>query len=117
MSSHHLAEIQEQVDRLALMRLGRIQALGTVQALREELRLPLRIEVSLRPDAVERLRRALAPFADCAVRVDGVRGVIDCDRDRKMALLAALTALTDTVTDIRVHEPSLEDVFLGYTES
>lgn len=117
LSSHHLAEIQEQVDRLALMRLGRIQALGTVQALREELRLPLRIEVSLRPDAVERLRRALAPFADCAVRVDGVRGVIDCDRDRKMALLAALTALTDTVTDIRVHEPSLEDVFLGYTES
>jgi len=117
LSSHNLAEIQERVDRLALMRLGRIQALGTVQALREELRLPLRIEVSLRPEAGERLRRALAPFPDCDVRVDGARGAIVCGRDRKMALLAALTTLPDTVADIRVREPSLEDVFLGYAEN
>ncbi len=117
LSSHNLAEIQERVDRLALMRLGRIQALGTVQALREELRLPLRIEVSLRPEAGERLRRALAPFTDCDVRLDGARGTIVCERDRKLAVLAALTALPDTLTDIRVREPSLEDVFLGYTEN
>ena len=116
LSSHHLAEIQERVDRLALMRLGRIQALGTVQALREELRLPLRIEVSLRPETGEHLRRALAPFPDFEVRVDGARGTIVCARGRKMAVLVALTALPDTVTDIRVREPSLEDVFLGYTE-
>ena len=37
LSSHHLAEIQERVDRLALMRLGRIQALGTVQEMVDQL--------------------------------------------------------------------------------
>lgn len=117
LSSHNLAEIQERVDRLALMRAGRIQALGTVQALREGLRLPLRIEISLLPDAEERLRRAFASFPDFEVRVDGARGTIVCERDRKMVVLAALTALPDTVTDIRVREPSLEDVFLGYVEN
>jgi Cu-processing system ATP-binding protein len=117
LSSHNLAEIQERVDRLALMRRGRIQALGTVQALREALHLPLRIEVSLRPGGAERLRRALAAFPDCALRLEAAGGSVVCDRGRKLALLAALTALSGIVTDIRVHEPSLEDVFLGYTEN
>ena len=37
LSSHILAEIQQRVDRLALMSNGRIRALGTVQSLRDAL--------------------------------------------------------------------------------
>ena len=117
LSSHNLAEIQERVDRLALMRQGQIQALGTVGALREELKLPLHILVTLRSGTEERLRRALAPIADCVLEISGVRGSIHCDRCRKMTVLSALTALADAVTDIQLREPSLEDVFLGYAEN
>ena len=46
LSSHILAEIQQRVDRLALMSNGRIRALGTVQSLRDALKLPLGIEVT-----------------------------------------------------------------------
>lgn len=117
LSSHNLAEIQERVDRLALMRLGQIQALGTVQALREKLNLPLHILITLRAGAETRIRDALSPFAGCTLDISGTHGSIHCDRDQKMALLASLTALTEAVTDIQLHEPSLEDVFLGYAEN
>jgi len=117
LSSHHLAEIQERVDRLALMRLGRIQAMGTVQELRERLDLPLRIQMHLRPGTEEQLRRLLAQLPGCTLRTDHTGTEIRCDRTQKMPLLALLTTHTGDVTDIYIREPSLEDVFLGYTDA
>jgi Cu-processing system ATP-binding protein len=46
-TSHILAELQERVDRLAIMAAGRIQALGTVHGLREQQQAPLRIDLRL----------------------------------------------------------------------
>jgi Cu-processing system ATP-binding protein len=44
------------------------------------------------------------------------RGVsLQCPRESKMAVLAALTALGSRITDLRLREPSLEDIFLGYS--
>ena len=37
LTSHILAEIQERVDRLAIMKMGKIQALGTVQRMKEKM--------------------------------------------------------------------------------
>ena len=45
LTSHILAELQERVDRLAIMAGGRVQAVGSVQELREGMALPLRLEV------------------------------------------------------------------------
>jgi Cu-processing system ATP-binding protein len=117
LSSHNLAEIQDRVDRLALMRLGRIQAVGTVQALREELDLPLRVQIALHPGTEEELRAALAGVPGYTLHLNAGQGFIHCQRDQKMAVLALLTARPHAVTDIQIREPSLEDVFLGYTEN
>lgn len=119
LTSHILAEIQQRVDRLALMREGRIQALGTVQALREAQDLPLSIRVVLRPSETGALRRWLAELSDRRIPVAVEGGVAEfaCPRGQKLALLAALTAadgLGALVADLEVREPSLEDVFLGY---
>ena len=46
-TSHILAELQERVDRLAIMANGRIQALGSVQALREQAQIPLVFNITL----------------------------------------------------------------------
>jgi ABC-type multidrug transport system ATPase subunit len=46
LTSHILAEIQERVDRLAIMEGGLIRATGTVQALREAMNLPLTLEIA-----------------------------------------------------------------------
>jgi Cu-processing system ATP-binding protein len=113
LSSHNLAEIQERVDRLALMRLGRIQAAGTVQRLREELNLPLHIHIALRPGAEATLRAQLARIPGCALHLNAEQGYIHCDRTQKMAVLAAQGG---NVADVYIREPSLEDVFLGYAD-
>ena len=46
LTSHILAEIQERVDRLAIMEGGLIRATGTVQELREGMNLPLTLEIA-----------------------------------------------------------------------
>jgi len=116
LTSHILAEIQQRVDRLALMRNGAIQALGSVQSLRAAQDLPLTLRVSLRAGAAAALRQTLAAQGIGDVEIAGDIARFVCERGRKMALLTALAGLGDAITDIEVHEPTLEDVFLGYAE-
>jgi Cu-processing system ATP-binding protein len=116
LTSHILSEIQERVDRIAVMRTGRIHATGTVQELREAAHLPLRFELQLAGcDAHASLDTALAGLAAHAVPQQGNAVAVHCQREAKMAVLGALSALGTLVTDLRVREPSLEDVFLGYS--
>jgi len=116
LTSHILAEIQQRVDRLALMRDGRIQALGTVHALRQSQNLPLTLRVSFRPGDEDRLRQTLASLGIVKSEVNAGIARFACPRQAKMAVLEALTTAGPSIRDIDVHEPSLEDVFLGYAE-
>ncbi len=113
-TSHILAEIQERVDRLAIMKLGKVQALGTLQSLREQNDLPLQVTVHLADDIVDRLREALEHLVTAGVQVVDEQVRLQCRRQDKMAVLQALSALEGQVLDVHVREPSLEDVFLGY---
>ena len=116
LSSHNLAQIQEQVDRIALMKLGRILTVGSVQELREQLDLPLHFQITLHPTTDDHpLRSTLAQFPDCKTRFDGKTASVYCNREQKMPLLATLSSLKG-VEDIHIQEPSLEDLFLGYVE-
>ncbi len=117
LTSHILAEIQLRVDRLALMRTGKIQALGTVHSLREELNLPLDFQLTLQPGAEEALRQALANQPAASVQFNGTMVHVRCPRERKMIMLNALAALDSVVLDLHIKEPSLEDVFLGYSDA
>lgn len=111
-TSHILSEIQERVQRLAVLKSGKLHALGTVQELREEVDLPLTIRLRTVASAI--VEQALQGIAVEALVVDGPHVTISCRRPVKMALLRQLATLGDSVEDIVVKEPSLEDVFLGY---
>ncbi len=115
LSSHNLAQIQEQVDRIALMKLGRILTVGSVQELREQLNLPILFQVSLRSPDAGRLRDAVAGFPECEILSGNGSVTIRCDRQQKIRMLAVLSGV-DGVRDIRIQEPSLEDLFLGYVD-
>ena len=117
LSSHILAEIQQRVDRLALMSNGKIGALGTVQSLREALKLPLFIQATLHNGAEAALRRLLGGDGAIDIRISGSNAYLQCARDRKMAVLGALSKLDGQVLDIQIRESSLEEVFLGYAAS
>ncbi|PJI98733.1 Cu-processing system ATP-binding protein [Acidovorax sp. 69] len=112
-TSHILAELQERVDRLAILAAGKLQALGSVQALREQTHMPLAIDLTLaaadQPAGV--LALAALPGITTTATPDGLH--VDCPRSTKMAVLAALAPLGARLLDVNIHEPSLEDVYFG----
>lgn len=116
-TSHILAEIQQRVDRLAILHGGRVRAVGSVQTLRGETDLPLSVDVVARDDDTRSLEAALrdAPFASSNVTASGRHVAFQCPRHAKMPALAMLSSLSDRIVDVQIHEPSLEDVFLGCT--
>jgi Cu-processing system ATP-binding protein len=113
LTSHILAEIQERVDRLAIMKSGRIHALGTVQELRENMGLPLCVRVLVDDAGVEQLAARLADLGLPAPVAAGEAWRFTAPRERKLEVMQALAGLPG-VRDLSVHEPSLEDVFMGY---
>ena len=115
-TSHFLAEIQERVDRLAIMAAGKVQATGTVQALREQMDLPLWFDVRVAPEDFEAVRNALGGLPVGAIEARDGRVAVQCARDAKMAVIAALASLNGKVRDLTVREPSLEDVFFGFSD-
>lgn len=115
LTSHILAEIQERVDRLAIMTSGRIQALGTVRELRDHINLPLRIEVHAGEGGVDGIRSALEHLPLTRLEQRGASVVIECGRDLKMSVIGALLERRGSIDDLYVHEPSLEDVFFGFS--
>jgi Cu-processing system ATP-binding protein len=114
-TSHILAELQQRVDRLAIMVEGRIQALGSVNALRQQTDLPLVLTLRTEPGAAEDLRAPLACLdgVRCESDANGALLTLRCPRTHKMAVLSAIMALGSRVHDLDIREPSLEDLFFG----
>ncbi|AMO21823.1 ABC transporter ATP-binding protein [Ramlibacter solisilvae] len=113
-TSHILAELQERVDRLAILSGGRVQALGSVQGLREQMALPLRMELATTEAGAAAVRAALDTLPVSGHRWQGALFDGQFPREAKMAVLAALAGLGSAIQDFRIHEPSLEDVFFGF---
>lgn len=115
-TSHILAELQERVDRLAIMAAGKVQAVGSVQALREQTQMPLCFTIDLAPQDATEACRLLAQATGITPEVlpSGLR--LRCPRTHKMAVLAALAPLGARVQDLKMLEPSLEDVFFGFAD-
>ena len=115
-TSHILAELQERVGRLAILSAGKVQAVGSVQALREQTHMPLVFELQLQAGDTPAIAQALehATAATPEPTAQGLR--LACPREQKMAVLAALAPFGARVLDIKMHEPSLEDVFFGFSD-
>lgn len=113
-TSHILAELQERVDRLAIMANGRIGALGSVAELRDRLDMPLQFDLTLDDGARASLAPALSSvpgMTTAALPGGGWR--LHVPRQRKMQVLSLLCAAGPGLRDLRIVEPSLEDLFFG----
>lgn len=115
-TSHILAEIQGRVDSLVILNSGKIAAQGTLTQLRANMVLPSVIEVALHPGHAPRMHAMLADWAELEWQQEGDCVRISCPAASKVSVLARIMAVSDAVRDIVVHEPSLEDLFLGYGE-
>ena len=115
LSSHNLAEIETHLDRLALMSQGRIQAIGSLEALGQALDLPVQITVKLEPGTEAAFGHWLKHETGSELTRRGESFAFACAQTRKMRVLAALAARTGEVLDIELRRPSLEDIYLNHT--
>lgn len=114
-TSHLLSEIQERVSRLAILRAGRLQAVGSLEKLRAGCSLPLTFDIRLSHPASDVVRNTLQALQVDRLEISGDRARLACQRGAKMTVLGALSALGAQISDLQIREPSLEDVFLGYS--
>jgi Cu-processing system ATP-binding protein len=113
LTSHILKEIQDRVDRLGIIGDGKLLASGSVKELRSDLGLSPTLRLTVKGNA-EGLRDAALKAGGDIQSFEGGMLVINCPHGNKMELLRALMKEDDSITDLELVEPSLEDVFMGY---
>lgn len=112
LTSHILAEIQQRVDRLAIIAAGRLRAVGGLAELRGQADLPLWFDVDCAMDARAAVRAALCQLP-VTVHEQGSLLRLECACEHKLAILAALGRLEGQLRDVSLREASLEELFFG----
>ena len=113
--THNLIEAQRLCDRVAVLRQGKIVAIGTVAELSANIGGGQELEVEVHEeDRAEGLKMARKAFGDSLVREE--RGFILIEKAARSAIPELLEQLIRA--DIRVYrvspqEPSLEDIYFG----
>ncbi|UBM08245.1 ABC transporter ATP-binding protein [Cupriavidus metallidurans] len=120
-TSHILAELQQRIDRLAIMGNGRILAVGSVAELRRQLDLPVTLALRVERGARAALWQHFAPLRAQGVELENGRAeyelILRCRRSLKMQVLGVLHPMGGRLLDLQIQEPTLEDVFFGLKEA
>lgn len=112
LSSHILAEIEDKVDRVAVIKNGVSKAVGSLEELYTGLKLPLRISIAMTgTDAM--LEELLKKEGAVDIRYSGEYLVASVPRQSKLKLLSAVLQKQDSFSDFSIREPNLEEVFFG----
>ena len=112
LSSHILAEIEEKVQRVGIMKEGNIKATGSLEELYRGFNLPLRLVIMLSGDNPSFVEQLKASGLENIVIRDGTL-TADLPRYKKMSILSFVLEQKDSFADFSVREPSLEEVFFG----
>ncbi len=115
-SSHILAEVQEICDRVGIINKGIIVAEDTVDQLRNKLK--------LKPKLVLELEKMDKKVIQEVQKLEGVEKVesigvmlhIMCDPKSKSKIIIAVEKAGGNIINIKTMEPSLEQVFMRFTE-
>ncbi len=116
-SSHILSEIQEICDRVGIINKGVLVAQDTVEGLSKKLNLKPQMSITvdkLSPVIEEAVRKL--PGVD-HVESKGNTLEIVCDGAMKAKVILAITNAGALIQNLQTKEPSLEEVFMRYTEA
>jgi ABC-2 type transport system ATP-binding protein len=117
LTTHYMEEAETLADRIAVIRSGAIVAEGTPNTLGGRDRAAYQITFTL-PDGVSINE---LPTAKASVRPLGDSPKVLIESGEVMATLNALSGWAmerhHEISDLQVHRPALEDVYLGLTES
>jgi Cu-processing system ATP-binding protein len=110
LSSHVLAEIEHQADRVVMLDHGRKVADGALSDLRRLSGIPTRIRIGL-PSGVRLYPALLAGIAECR-DLDERTVEITCSDANKLDVLRCLLDASVPLADIEIAPPSLDDIYV-----
>ncbi len=112
-SSHILAELQQRVDRLAIIAEGKLRALGSVEQLRQQTTMPMLFRLNLAAEDIAASAALLSAIEGITVTTahDGL--TLSCGAVHRSAVLGAVLQLGTQVRNLQITEPSLEDMYFG----
>jgi ABC-2 type transport system ATP-binding protein len=116
-SSHILSEIQEICDRVGIINKGVLVAQDSVEGLSKKL--------NLKPQLTITLDKMSSEIEESVRKIPGVEKVqskgntldIICDGAMKAKVILAITNTGANIQNLQTKEPSLEEVFMRYTEA
>ncbi|GAB4409930.1 MAG: ABC transporter ATP-binding protein [Thermodesulfovibrionales bacterium] len=112
LSSHILAEIEDKIDRVAIMKSGGLRALGSLDDLYSGFNLPLKIYIILKEKdgTMEDLLKR-----EGAMDIGYKDGYLTASipREDKLRILSAIMERKGSFLDLSIREPNLEEVFFG----
>ncbi|MFC0219896.1 ABC transporter ATP-binding protein [Pseudochelatococcus lubricantis] len=117
LSSHALSELEGRTDRIVVLDSGTRVADGTLDDLRREARLPVRVQVRF-TDGKGQAHRSFAGRDWTRTGAGSYETRVDAGD--KIALLRAVTQAPDAIADLAIAEPTLDDLyvhFLGRAEA
>lgn len=112
-SSHILAELQQRVDRLAIIADGRLRASGSVAELRSRTTMPVVFVLELAPGDIAAAAAGLAGVESLGITVTDHGLDLACPATQRATVLEAVLRLGPRVRNLQINEPSLEDMFFG----
>ena len=115
-SSHILAEIQEVCDRVGIIDKGVIVAEDTVDMLRNRLNLKPKLVLELEKISEKIIKEVKKVEGVDKVESIGVMLHINCDPKAKSKIIIAIEKAGGNIINILTKEPTLEEVFLKFTE-
>jgi ABC-2 type transport system ATP-binding protein len=115
-SSHILGEIQTMCDRVCIINKGKIVAVDKIENLGSRLQ--------LKPKIVILLQRITDNVIKSIKKVDDVESVqakgkaleVTCKASAKANVISAVVKAKGNIMNLQILEPSLEDVFMRFTE-
>lgn len=112
LSSHALTELEERTDHIAILKQGRLVAMGPLPVLRASAGLPVRVRLTVAAGGRERIIERLG----CrGARPDGsTRVIFDVAASDKLAALHEVTRLGTAVRDVDIDPPTLDEVYAHF---
>jgi ABC-2 type transport system ATP-binding protein len=116
LTTQYLEEADSLADRVGIIDHGKIVAEGTPAQLKAEIGRPSVEAVPVDPAQLERLEAVFARFGEPLPAARGAAGVRLADGTEELAeVIRALDDQGIKVADLKLHAPSLDDVFLAKT--
>ncbi|MGZ8844668.1 MAG: ATP-binding cassette domain-containing protein [Pyrinomonadaceae bacterium] len=112
-SSHVLADVEQLADRVAIMVGGRLVALQSIAALRDELMLSARMRITVDQQA-PRFKEAAERAGAMNVKVEDNSIVLRSRAEDRLEILRAIESAGGNITTFGTEDLSLEDIYMRY---